>query len=342
MNRKQTILAVILAVQVVFLVVLKGPFSSAAATASTVQPFLPRLEKLAPTRLAIKSGEGKEVALRLKGDAWTLADMDDYPVDGSKVDTMLKDLRQLKVRRPVVTSSRFHDQLKVGDSDFERRVRIWDDAEGEPAVDFLVGNSPNYRVSDVRREGDDDVYEVMGLSSWDLQADAGSWIDKKLVDVPPDEVTGLMVKNGNGTFQLEKVDGAWTVKAGAAAGKLDQGAVDSLVRAYAALYLADPVGHLDAAAQGLDKPAAEIQLIRAGKQPPAATAGDEASTSEEKAPVAPQVTTLEVGGEVDTDSGKRYATVTGFGFAVTLNKFDAERATDKKLSDLIEEKAPKG
>ncbi|MCZ6650339.1 MAG: hypothetical protein O7D35_06675, partial [Acidobacteria bacterium] len=100
-------------------------------------------------------------------------------------------------------------------------------------------------------------------------------------------------------------------------------------------------------------PAAEIQLIRPGKQPPADPAADADSTLEEEPTavpevttdadpspgeepeVAPDVTTLQVGKEIDAESGKRYATVSGFGFAVTLNKFDAERATDKKLADLI-------
>jgi hypothetical protein len=214
----------------------------------------------------------------------------------------------------------------VGDSKYERRIRIWGDAQGDPAIDFLVGASPNYRVSDVRRDGEDDVYEVMGLSSWDLQSDVGSWIDKKLVNVPPEEITGLKVMNGHGTFALKKEDGAWTVLNNSASGDLDQGAVDSLVRAYASLYLADPVGQLDVLAQGLDNPAAEIQLIRSAKQPP--EAGEESVA-------APEVTTLQVGKEMDAESGKRYATVSGFGFAVTLNRFDAERATEKKLADLV-------
>lgn len=347
MNHKQTILAVFLVVQVVLLVVLKGPFSSAAA--STVQPFLPALQDMVATRVDIENGDGDMVALRRQDDAWTLADMGGFPVDGGKVDSMIQDLRKLKVRRPVVTSSRFHDQLMVGDSEYERHIRIWGDGEGDPAVDFLVGASPNYRVSDVRREGEDDVYEVMGLSSWDLQTDPGSWIDKKLVDVPPDEVTGLKVSNSNGTFELKKEDGAWTVLAGSPGGELDQGAVDSLVRAYASLFFADPVGVIDVAAHGLDNPAAEIQLIRPGLPSAAVPALDadpspgeepvESSAADSSAgeePVAePQVTILQVGKEMDAESGKRYATVSGFGFAVTLNKFDAERATDKKLTDLV-------
>ena len=326
MNHKQTILVVLLVVQMALLIILEGPFSSAAATAGTVQPFLPGLEDLVAARVAIESGDGETVSLSRQGDAWTLDDMGGFPVDGGKVNTMIQDLSRLKVRRPVVTSSRFHDQLMVGDSKYERRIRIWGDAQGDPAIDFLVGASPNYRVSDVRRDGEDDVYEVMGLSSWDLQSDVGSWIDKKLVNVPPEEITGLKVMNGHGTFALKKEDGAWTVLNNSASGDLDQGAVDSLVRAYASLYLADPVGQLDVLAQGLDNPAAEIQLIRSAKQPP--EAGEESVA-------APEVTTLQVGKEMDAESGKRYATVSGFGFAVTLNRFDAERATEKKLADLV-------
>lgn len=313
MNHKQTILTVALAAQVLLLVFLKVPFSG-TAEAGLVRPFLPELEGLAATRLAIEDGEGGSVGLTFAGESWTLDEADGYPADGSKVDAMLEDLRGLKIRRPVVTSSRYHAQLKVADEDHERRIRIWSDAAGEPAVEFLVGSSPNYRISDVRRHDEDEVYEVMGLSAFDVQADSAAWIDKKVVGVPAEEVIGLKVTNGNGSFELARQDGVWMVADGTAGGDLDQTAVDSLVRAYASIFMADPVGKLDGPAHGLDTPVAVVELIR-------------------EAPAEPVV--LSVGGSVEEEGNKRYATVAGRDFTVTLNEFDANRAMDKKLDDLL-------
>ena len=367
MNHKQTILTVALLAQVLLLVLLKGTFSG-SVEAGTVRPFLPELDGLVAARLAIEDGEGGSVGLSLQGEGWTLDEADGYPVDGSKVDAMLEDLRGLKIRRPVVTSSRYHDQLKVGDDDHERRIRIWSDPAGEPEVDFLVGSSPNYRISDVRRQGEDEVYEVMGLSAWDIQADTVSWIEKKVVDVPADEVTGLKITNSNGVFELARQDGVWTVVDGAPGGDLDQTAVDSLVRAYSSIFLAEPVGKVDAS-HGLESPVAMVELIRGGPAAAAAVAADtdpaagiesvedvddglmvddglveiadadpaaDAGTDAPAGSVPPaEVTVLSVGANVDEESGKRYATVSGLGFTVILNEFDADRATDKKLDDLM-------
>ncbi len=345
MSRKQMILATVLAVQVLLLVLLRLP-GSGSAEAGSVRPLLPELENLNAARLVIESGEGDTVALARSGESWTLEEADGFPADGSKVDTMLNDLKALKVRRPVVTSSRYHAQLKVSEEDNERRIRIWDDAEAGPAVDLLVGNAPNYRISSVRRQGEDEVYEVMGLSGWDVQAKQASWIDSKLVDLPADQVTALEVTNSHGRFRLEKAGGTWSVVAGAAPGDLDQGEVDALVRAYASVYMADPVGRVNEAEQGLEQPAAVVQITVTPpvEPPPAALA--EAGSEGGEAPAAalpepqPEVTTLRIGSFKDEAAGVRYAAVSGFDFAVTLNKFDVERATDKKLADLMAEETP--
>ena len=383
MNHKQTILTVALLAQVLLLVLLKGTFSG-SAEAGTVRPFLPELDGLVAARLTVENGEGGSVSLSLQSEGWTLDEADGYPVDDSKVDAMLEDLRGLKIRRPVVTASRYHAQLKVADDDHERRVRIWSDPAGDPEVDFLVGSSPNYRISDVRRQGEDEVYEVMGLSAFDVQADTASWIEKKVVDVPADQVTGLKITNSNGAFELARQDGVWTVVDGSPGGDLDQTAVESLVRAYSSIFLAEPVGKVDAS-HGLESPAAVVELIRGGPAAAAAPPGDlaaledtdtaapagadadapagadpaapvsaesaialedaevtdtglmtDAGTDSPALPSVPmQVTVLSVGANVDEEGGKRYATVSGLGFTVILNEFDADRATDKKLDDLM-------
>jgi hypothetical protein len=312
MNRKQTVLIVALAAQVLLLVLLKAPFAG-SAEASAVRALLPELEELTATRLAIGDGQGGSVGLTNTGTGWTLDEADGYPADDTKVDSLLLVLRDLKIRRPVVTSSRYHDQLKVGAEDHERRVRIWSDAAADPEVDFLVGASPNYRISDVRRQDEDEVYEVMGLSAFDVEADLAAWIEKKVVDVPAEDVTGLKVTNGNGTFQLARLDDAWTVIDGPSGGELDQTAVDSLIRAYASIFMAEPVGKLDAVAHGLDAPVGSVELTCLDAEP----------------------TILNVGHGVPGEETKFYASVAGTEFTVILNSFDAERATDKKLDDLL-------
>jgi hypothetical protein len=219
-------------------------------------------------------------------------------------------------------------------------VQIWGEAGDAPVVDLLVGTSPNYRISNVRRQGENDVFEVMGLSPWDLRADSASWIQRKFVDVPFDTLTAVKLKNAHGALELRKQDGQWVLAAPAAAGAgtgLDQGQVDALVRAFPALSLAEPAGKLDLAAQGLAEPAAVVELVQGGSAlaaPDGAAASGDGSAPEAAAPAPPRVTTLTFGAEVPGGDGKRYASRSGFDHAVVLNKIDAERATDKKLADL--------
>ena len=181
--------------------------------------------------------------------------------------------------------------------------------------------------------------------------------------------------NEHGSFSLEKQGGEWrlaTSTGTAPEGKtLSQTQVDSLARAFSSVFMAEPVGAVDAAAHGLAEPVATVEIVL-GREPEPPAAGDETAAEgteageadaagepageespadgetavEEGVPaeapaeaemVEMETITLMIGGEVDAESGKRYATRSGFPFTVTLNKFDAERATGKKLEDLYTE-----
>ena len=61
----------------------------------------------------------------------------------------------VRVRRPVVSSGRYHDSFKVAEDENEGRIRLWDDAADDPDVDLILGSSPNYRTAHVRLAGED-------------------------------------------------------------------------------------------------------------------------------------------------------------------------------------------
>jgi hypothetical protein len=369
MNRTHWILSGLLLVQILLLLLAGATFTGGNGTAAA-RPLLPELESFDAVRLRIDGADESSVELELKDGAWVLPEAGGFPVNGTKVTKLLSDLADLKVRRPVVTSSRYHDTLKVSGDEHERRLKVWDEPAGDPSVELLVGTSPNYRISHARRGDEENVYEVMGLSAFDLNAGADAWIEKKFVDVPSDDVIRLNVTNEHGSFSLDKKAGEWTLgtsSGSAPEGKtLSQTEVDSLVRAFSSVYMAEPVGAVDAAAHGLAEPAATVEIVRGREpEPPAATdeageeevaagdvdtagemiAGEDATSEAAALPAAPveaemvemETITLKIGGEMDAESGKRYATRSGFPFTVTLNKFDAERATAKKLEDLYTE-----
>jgi hypothetical protein len=328
MNRTHGILLGVLAVQVL-LILLGGSFFGGSAEAGARQALLPALADLAPTRLQITEGEEASVVLEKAGDAWSLADVDGYPVDSAQVDTVIDALKDVRVGAPVVTSSRYHEALEVTDGKHQRRVRMWQDGSGDPDVDVYLGSSPNYQVTHVRVGGADEVYEARGVNAYDFRTDASAWVERKFVDVVYEDVTGLSVKNTHGAIDLEKTDDGWRSTAPLPAGEsLDVDAVDSAVRSLVSLWLSEPAGRVDPAAHGFDPPAATVELRYSVPDP-------EAAPDEAEPPTRAETLVLTVGGEVEGGEGKRYATRSGFDWSVALSKYDAERVIEQKLADLF-------
>lgn len=328
MNRSQWILSGVLAVQVLLLIV-TAPWSQGGGAEAT-RVLFPELESFTPTRLEIHESDERSVVLARRGDNWVLEEADGYPADSSKVDDLLDSLGEIRVRRPVVSSDRYHGALKVEEDDHERRLRIWDDSGSDPEIDLLVGTSPNYRLSHVRRGDEDRVYEARGISAYEMGSESGAWIDKKLVDVVADNVTSFTLTNGHGTLSLVRASGTWTL-ASAADTELDQSAVDSLVRSVSSLYLSEPAGPVDPAVHGFDSPLATVELTTEAPEVPDLLQDGGTPDSDTDAA---EIVTVVLGSEVPDGAGKRYASRSGFDFAVVLSKYDADKLNDQTLDDL--------
>jgi hypothetical protein len=326
MNRTQWILVGLLAVQLLLLAFV-GP-GSGSAGAGTPQALLPMLEGLDPVRIRIDEDPEKSVVLEKSGNTWVLPETDAYPASGQRVDDLIGNLEGLRVRRPIVSSSRYHETLKVAEDDNERRVRIWADG-ADPVVDLFLGTSSNYRVSHVRLDGDDEVFEVRGLSAADLQTRPNAWIEAKLVTTAYADITGVRVNNEHGTLELAKDDlGNWGVVGSLPAGRnLDTSATDSWIRSLGNLRVAEPAGRVTTEGYGLDTPVASVEIDYS--TPPLG----------EEEPVSGTVM-IRLGAlatEDDSGSeGRRYAALEGSDHAVVLGKWDAEKIVDKKLEDLLE------
>ena len=318
MTRTQWTLAVLLVVQLILILFVRAPFSGATRGAET-HSLLPGLEAVTAARVELVGGDATLALLR-DGDGWTL-EGSGFPADGGAVDGLLDNLRSLTVRRPVASTSRYHDSFKVAENENEGRVRVWDDPSGEPGVDLILGTSPNYQITHVRRADEDRVYEVRGLGVYDVRAEPGSWIDKTLVEVAADRLLSLELTNAEGSFRLDKGENGWTVAAPAGDLQLDQDKVDTLVRAATSLRLAEPVGPVDPEVHGFDEPSATLVLRYS-----AGTAEDEAAPVEE--------ITVSVGRKLDDPETQRYVTRSGFPFTGTIWDSSVTSLTEKKLGDL--------
>ena len=341
MSRSQWILSGTLVVQAIVLVITAPWSNGTAAQASRV--LLPELASFTPSRLEIHESDERSVVLGREGERWVLEGSDGFPADAAKVDKLLESLGEITVRRPVVSSGRYHGALKVTEDNHERRLKIWETPGSEPKLELLVGTSPNYRVSHVRLGGEDEVYEARGISPYDLGSEGRAWIDTGFVNVPFDEVTRFKLTNDHGSIELARDQGRWTLVSPAArAGQeLDQAAVDSLVRSLTSLSFSDPAGPVSKPDYGLQSPAATVEIsYRSGGDSSATPlALDEAQGAAAPAPPAVEgtieVLTLQRGGTLGDDTGKRYAARSGFDHAVVLSKYDADKLADEKLADLL-------
>jgi hypothetical protein len=75
-------------------------------------------------RIVIDGPEHKQVVLAHKGAGWVLPGTGDFPADGTRVDAFLTRLEGLKHGLAVATSASAQQRFKVSAKDFERRVQL--------------------------------------------------------------------------------------------------------------------------------------------------------------------------------------------------------------------------
>jgi hypothetical protein len=208
MSRTQTYLAGLLLVQAAMILVLHSPFSGTSAGFEP-RALIPALEGVDPTRIEIRGAEDESIRLVRGDNTWRVDDLGGFPADGEKIRGLLQNLQDIRVRRPLVSSSRYHDAFKVTADDNEARVLVWGADAEAMEVDLIVGSAPNFRTSHVRLADDDAVYEARGLSAYDLRPARSQWIDRELVQADALDVIGLSLTNASGSFELAREDGLW-------------------------------------------------------------------------------------------------------------------------------------
>lgn len=260
MTRMQWFLAGLLAVQALLLSI-AAPWSEQSGAAEA-RALFPDLQSDEVRRIAVEGDDDAGVTLERDGDGWAVRDAGGFPADRSKVDDLLDQLSKLEVRRPVVTGSRYHTTLEVTDATRQRRVRVWTDGD-DPAVDLLVGSSPNYGLSHVRVADADAVYEVRGLPTYEIRAESSAWIVREILDVEADAVRRIAWTNPRGSFALERDDvGGWTLDG--SEGEVDVAEVDAFLRRVAALRTIDAAGRADEGEMGFGSPSGRLSLSVAG------------------------------------------------------------------------------
>jgi len=192
--------------------------------------------------------EADGVELVRRDEQWTLASAGGYVADGDAVERLLEDLVALRVRRPIATQSSSHAQLKVGESDYGKRITI---ETPDLSRTLIVGAAANDR-SHVRFEGEDEVYLVSGLSEWAIRADPSAYYSSDYLDLNLAELSTVALTNESGSLEFRRGAGGWTLASAPAGAAIDREAVESLLGKLLGLKIARPIGDTVEPSHGLD------------------------------------------------------------------------------------------
>lgn len=205
-------------------------------------------------RLHLQGPEGEASVVLARGTgehAWVLANLDDFPAQGLKVDQLLSDLAALRRTLPVATSAAARERFKVADDAFEGRLLL--ESDQGTLASLIVGDSAGFRRLFARPAEDSAIYEVaLGMS--DLSPRREDWIDRNALRLAVEDITRI----ASADWSLERTADGWTLAG--ADGTVDQEAVENLARRLATLGYRTVLTSEEAAETQAEAPALELRL----------------------------------------------------------------------------------
>ncbi len=255
LNHTQQILAGVLVVQLALIALVFWPRAATVAGGMLFQ----ELTTEDITALAITDDQGEAIALQRVEGGWAVADADSFPASADKIEPVLAKILALKTDRLVTNTASSHRQLQVAADRFVRRIEFQTSAG--KTYRLYLGSSPQYSAIHFRLDGSDAAYLTGELTAWDVAATATSWVNPSYLSVPAADVNALTVENANGTLTFTRVNTTtWTLAGLAAGEQVNAAQITTLLNRAAAVTLIRPLGQADAAAYGMDKPAAVVTL----------------------------------------------------------------------------------
>ncbi len=204
--------------------------------------------------LRIESGKDS-VTLKKSADHWVLPVLDAYPVGAGKAEALLERLAGLEKGWPVAPSAGAAERFKLTSDQFERRITLL--AGDEPRAVLYVGSSPGFRRVHVRPNGDDAVYAVE-FSTWEAGAATADWVDKTVLELRQDEITGVRMPG----FELRR-DGEVMQLVGLGEQETPrQEKVNGLLRQLAGLRIQSVLGRQAKAEYGQGQPVLTLSVSR--------------------------------------------------------------------------------
>ncbi len=224
-------------------------------------------------RLTLDGPDKTTVQLVKQDGQWRLPAAGDFPADAERVRQLLDKLVQLKAGVPVATTPGAQARFKVAADGYERRIVL---GQGDKALATLfLGTAQGARQVLARVDGSDAIH-ALALAVYEIPLKSDDWLDKAIVSVKADEVTGLELGDLRLTRGVALPDAAaavkpasaapapvWTASAGLADGeKLSTDAASALLSALAGLRIDSVLSREAQPGYGLEQPVLALTAVR--------------------------------------------------------------------------------
>jgi hypothetical protein len=144
------------------------------------------------TRLRIFKGDGSHATLRRDGTRWVVEERA-YPADTGQVRKLLLDLASLQVEEQKTAEPALYAQLGVEEPTGVQTTSTGLDIDSNGKTQrLIVGKTSGTRSVYVRVAGQ--AQSLLASPQVTPDADPRHWLERSLLDIPPDQVTAIDIK----------------------------------------------------------------------------------------------------------------------------------------------------
>ncbi len=207
------------------------------------------------------------------GDKWMVDEPVKALANQKNIESILSNLTKLEIKEEVSSSKDSYAKYEVDDKKGFHATFY----EGDKVVREIWAGKSGGRGQMARVDGSDKVYILGGYTGYLYSRDTKGWRDLKVLELDPEEVTAVSIKNENGEYSFKKEGEEW--KSQKAIEDFDTKKVDNLINAYKKLNASGFGDDKTLAESGLEEPKAVLTIERGEGSPVVVNFGDNAEGS---------------------------------------------------------------
>jgi len=243
----------------VFVYLFEGPLSEKRQKKTPdVALLFPDFDKKSATKIEVKS-PAKSIVLDNKGDAWLIAETDDFTADPQLVNNALDAIARL-MRDTIVSKNPEKQDIFEVTPTKGVEVKV-SDAEKNMLAHFYIGKTASdFFSSYLRKEGSEEVLQVTSVTPT-FDKDIKAWRDKTVLTFVPDAATQLLLTTTTGEIVLEKdEEGKWEITKPVRAPAKNE-MLTNILRTLSSLKALDFAKDYDITTYALDAPQITVTVI---------------------------------------------------------------------------------